>query len=163
MVTLANQLPQTIATLKSVKGIGTKKALTFGEELLEIISSYCRKENIEAPDESLTSKIVPGKKKEDTRLISCRMYQEGRGVAEIASERKISENTVVKHLSHYIESGEIELHKLVPEEIRGLIFDFYKDSDDLSLAQAKEELGDRVSWNDLKFVVSHIKYLRKHL
>jgi hypothetical protein len=163
IVTLTNKLPQTIKALRSVKGIGTKKALTFGEELLEIITSYCRKENIEVPDESLNTKIVPRKAKEDTRLISCRMYQEGRSVAEIASERKISENTVVKHLSHYVESGEIQLHKLVPEEIRGLIFEFYKDSDDLSLAPAKEELGDRVSWNDLRFVVSHIKFLRKHL
>jgi hypothetical protein len=49
MVTLANQLPQTMSALRSVKGIGSKKAVTFGEEILEIITSYCRKKILNHP------------------------------------------------------------------------------------------------------------------
>jgi GTPase SAR1 family protein len=47
MVTLANFIPQSQPALKLVKGMGVKKSEKFGEEILEIIVSYCKKENIE--------------------------------------------------------------------------------------------------------------------
>ena len=53
MVTLANFMPQSMRALKLVKGMGTKKSEKFGEELLEIIISYCKKENIEPPVETV--------------------------------------------------------------------------------------------------------------
>ena len=43
MVTLANFIPQSLPALKLVKGMGKKKSEKFGEELLEIIISYCKK------------------------------------------------------------------------------------------------------------------------
>lgn len=82
-------------------------------------------------------------------------------MAEIASERKISEDTVVKHLAHYVELGEIPVSKLVPDEIISLIVDFFKDTDDLSLSPAKTALGEKVSWDDLRLVVKHIIFIRK--
>jgi superfamily II DNA helicase RecQ len=50
MVTLANFLPQSRRALKQVKGMGTRKSEKYGEELLNIIISYCQKESIEAPE-----------------------------------------------------------------------------------------------------------------
>ena len=52
MVTLANFMPQSMPALKLVKGMGKKKSEKFGEELLDIIISYCKKENIEPPAET---------------------------------------------------------------------------------------------------------------
>jgi len=56
IVTLANFVPQSLRDLKQVKGMGTKKSEKYGEELLDIIISYCRKENIEPTDLTLTGK-----------------------------------------------------------------------------------------------------------
>lgn len=47
MVTLANFKPQSMPALKLVKGMGKKKSEKFGEELLDIIVSYCKKEKID--------------------------------------------------------------------------------------------------------------------
>ena len=47
MVTLANFIPQSLPALKLVKGMGKKKSEKFGEELLNIIVSFCNKEKIE--------------------------------------------------------------------------------------------------------------------
>ena len=44
MVTLANFMPQSLPALKLVKGMGKKKSEKFGQELLNIIVSYCEKE-----------------------------------------------------------------------------------------------------------------------
>ena len=56
MVTLVNFVPQSLRALKQVKGMGTKKSEKYSEELLDIIISYCTKENIEPSDLILTDK-----------------------------------------------------------------------------------------------------------
>ena len=51
MITLANFIPQSMAALKLVKGMGKKKSEKFGEDLLNIFISYSKKEKIETPVE----------------------------------------------------------------------------------------------------------------
>jgi hypothetical protein len=46
MFTLANSLPRSMSSLKMIKGMGKKKSEKFGNELLDIIISYCTEENI---------------------------------------------------------------------------------------------------------------------
>jgi len=46
LLDLSNYLPQSLAALKGVKGMGKRKIHDFGDELLEIITSYCEMENI---------------------------------------------------------------------------------------------------------------------
>jgi superfamily II DNA helicase RecQ len=45
MVNLASYIPQSLPALNLVKGMGKKKSEKFGKELLDIIISYCKKEN----------------------------------------------------------------------------------------------------------------------
>ena len=59
MVTLANFMPQSLPALKLVKGMGKKKSDKFGKELLNIIISYCKKEKIKPPAETLTESKNP--------------------------------------------------------------------------------------------------------
>ena len=87
MVTLANFVPQSLRALKQVKGMGTKKSEKYGEELLDIIISYCTKENIEPPDVTLTEKKIAKKVKEETKKISYDLFREGKTIAQIAEER----------------------------------------------------------------------------
>lgn len=46
LVTLVNNLPRSMASLKMIKGMGKKKSEKYGEELLSIIGSYCSDGNI---------------------------------------------------------------------------------------------------------------------
>jgi superfamily II DNA helicase RecQ len=70
MVTLANFKPQSLPALNLVKGMGKKKTERFGEELLDIIISFCKKEKIDPPAETLSEKKIPKKIKEETNKIS---------------------------------------------------------------------------------------------
>jgi len=161
MVTLANFMPQSMHALKMVKGMGTKKSENFGEELLEIIASYCKKENIEAPAEVLTEKKIRKKKKEDTKKISYDLYNEGMTIQQIAAERKLSVTTIETHLAHYVGTGEIPVSKFVSQEITDLISGYFEGSDDLKTGPVKAALGDKVSWSDIKFVAGHLRSVRK--
>jgi hypothetical protein len=160
MVNLANFMPQSMRALKLVKGMGTKKSEKFGEELLEIIISYCKKENIEPPVETLTEQKIPKKSREDTKKMSYDLFKVGRTIPQIAEERKLSITTIEGHLAYYVGTGEIPINKFVSQEIADMIAGHFEGNDDLRLGPVKESLGDKVSWSDLRFVANHLKFLR---
>ncbi|HPT11389.1 MAG TPA: HRDC domain-containing protein [Bacteroidales bacterium] len=164
MVTLANFAPQSLSDLKRVKGMGKKKAEQFGEEILEIIISYCKGENIEpAPELTETSAEVkkPKKIKEDTKKITLGMFNEGKTPAEIARERSLSLTTIEGHLAYYVGTGEIALDKVVSRETAELIMAHFRGDDELRIAPVKEALGDSVSWSEIKYVAAHLRYSEK--
>ena len=161
LVTLANFMPQSLRALKQVKGMGTKKSEKYGEELLEIITSYCVKENIEVPEIPVADKKKAKEAKEDTKKISYDLFKEGRTVAQIAEERNLSITTIEGHLSYYVGMGEIPVSKFVSQEITDLITGQFDRMDDLKMGPVKEALGEGITWSDIRFVVNHLSFLRR--
>jgi uncharacterized protein YpbB len=141
--------------------MGTKKSEKFGEELLEIITTFCEKENIEPPSETFVEK-KPKKIKEDTKKTSFDLFMEGRSVLEIANERELNVNTIETHLAHYVGMGEIPVDKFVSKELCDKIAIHFEGSADFALGPVKAAMGDSVTWNDLRFVVSHLRFMRKN-
>ncbi len=160
IVTLANFMPQTLSALKLVKGMGKKKAEKYGEEILEIVNSYCKKENIEPAAETFTEKMKPKKIKEETKKISYDLFREGKAVSQIAEERKLSITTIEGHLAYYVAKGEIPVNSFVSQELTDLIASCFKGTDDFMMGPVKEALGEKVSWSDIRFVVNHLKYMK---
>ena len=161
MVTLANFTPQTLSSLKMVKGMGKKKSEKFGEELLDIIIAYCKKEKIEPPVETLTENEIPKKIKKETRKISYDLFNEGKSISQIAEERMLNITTIEGHLAYYVGTGEIPINKFVSKEITDLISDHFKGTDDFKMGPVKIILGEKVSWSDIKFVIKHLMFLKK--
>jgi hypothetical protein len=161
MVTLANLVPQSSRALRKVKGMGTKKAEKYGEELLDIIVSYCTEENIEAPEMPITEKKREKKVKEETKKISYRLFREGRTIKQIAEERSLSLTTIEGHLAYYVGRGELPVSEFVSQEIIDLIAGHFEGTDEFRIGPVKEALGDKVSWSDIRFVANHLAFLRK--
>ena len=161
MVTLANLVPQSPRALRQIKGMGTRKSEKYGEEILDIIVAYCRKENIEAPEIPLTEKKKEKKVKEETKKISYGLFREGKTIQQIADERKLSVTTIEQHLAYYVGTGEILVSEFVSQEITDLIAGCFEGTEELRIGPVKEALGDRVSWSEIRFVASHLSFLRK--
>ncbi len=161
MVTLANLMPQSLHALNLVKGMGKKKSEKFGEEILEIIISYCRKEKIEPPLLTVNEKKAPKKIKEETKKISYDLFKEGKTISQIAEERKLSITTIEGHLAHYVSIGELPISKFVSQEKADLIASHFEGREDLTMGPVKDALGEKVSWSEIRFVVNHIILLRK--
>jgi len=160
MVTLVNFLPQSLRALKQVKGMGTKKTEKYGEELLDLITSYCSEEDIEAPEIPVAEKKKPKKEREDTKKITFGLFSQGLTIPQIAKERNLSIATIEGHLSHYVRTGDIPVGKLVSGEIIELISTRFEAMDDLKMGPVKEALGDRVTWSDIRFVANHLTLVR---
>ena len=160
LVALSNDLPQTFAALKKIKGIRNMKADQYGMELLEIIGTYCRDENISLPADPDSVKEHPKSKKEDTKKLSYNLFREGNSIPQIAEIRKLSITTIESHLAHFVSTGEIPAHKLVSLELIDLISGHLERVEDLRMGPVKELLGEKVSWSDIRFVRSHLVFLR---
>ena len=160
LLDISNNLPQSILALKRVKGIGKKKAQIYGGELLELITSYCKMENIAIAEAEFSEEETSKKKKVDSKKISLDLFISGKTVSEIAEERKLSTTTIESHLAYYVGAGEIQVTQFVSQETADLIASHFEGIDDLKMGPVKESLGDKVSWSEVRFVVNHLKYLR---
>lgn len=162
MITLVNFLPRSLRALKKVKGMGTKKSEKYGEELIDIITSYCSDENIEPPEIPEAEKKKPKKERGDSRKVSFDLLNQGLTIAQIAEERNLTISTIESHLSYYVGTGEIPVGKLVPGEIVELIAGQFNGTDELKMGPVKEALGDRVTWSDIRFVINHLNFIRRN-
>jgi hypothetical protein len=161
MGTLANFIPQSLTALRLVNGIGKKKSEKFGEELLDIIISYCKKEKIEPPEETFTEKKIPKKIKEETKKISYNLFKEGKSISQIAEERTLSITTIEGHLAYFVGTGEIPVNNFVSQETTDLIVSHFEGTNDLKMGPVKAALGEEVSWSEIRFVMNHLMFLRK--
>ena len=79
----------------------------------------------------------------------------------IAEKRQLSYTTIENHLAHFVSTGEIPISRFVPQDLSDLISAQLEKDEELKLGPVKELLGEKVSWGDIRFVKSHLMFLRR--
>jgi hypothetical protein len=159
LIELVTKLPVTPKELNLIKGFGKKKIDQFGEEVLAIIKEYLKEQNIETPIvEEPREKIERLKPvKIPTKQVSFDLFKSGKSIPDIMAERGFTLGTVESHLNYYLGLGEIEIEQLVPSDKIALISEYFISNPNNNLTQAKEELGDEITYGDLRFVRTHFQ------
>jgi len=154
---LCHYLPATSKELKSIHGLGKKKLEIFGEDLLDIIVEYREENNIEETyfEEPKIKVKVP---KTSSKRISFELWKKGKTIKEISEEREYAVSTIEGHLATFVTTGEILIDKMVNDEKVKLISEFFEKNENALYSEAKEALGDDVSYSELRFVQQHLKY-----
>lgn len=158
---LIGSLPTTLKELEQIKGIGKVKIKQFGSEILDIVNTYCREKGIERSVMEIPETIAP--EKVNTKQISLEMFKGGKTITEIAAERSLTTSTIENHLSTYILSGEISVFELVTKLNVAKIMAFIVQNPGKSTSDAKNELGEAVSYNDLRAVQNHLRFINNDL
>ncbi len=156
LIELVNYLPTESTTLKLINGLGNKKIEQFGADIIQMIQHYCYENNIEKGEIPL--KEVSGIKKKpkvDTKKVSFELFQSGKTIKEIAEERGFSPTTIESHLAHYVGLGELDVNGFLSEEKLKKIVAYFKSSENISLALAKEKFGEDVSYSELRMGLSY--------
>jgi hypothetical protein len=159
MYDLVGLMPVTLKELKGIKGFGKKKVLKYGDELIAIIRNYLQKNHLDKIDDILPDEEpIPQPKdpKIQSHRISLGMFLEGKTTSEIALERSYSVSTIENHLSRYIANGELDITKDIPPEKLELISSFFIETKSKSLGEAKEILGDEVTYGELRMVLNYL-------
>lgn len=157
---LVETLPSTLAELEMIKGIGKSKVQQYGEEILAYINAYCKNKNIVRevfnpnPSEKTTVKTA----KPDTKQVSFELFKSGKTLLEIAAERDYVVSTIEGHLAHFIETGELEITQVFPQEVIDKISNYLSNNQPETLNEAKNALGDGVSYSAIRAVIKQINY-----
>lgn len=95
--------------------------------------------------------------KKPTTEITLEIWKNNKNIDEIASERKLTKTTIYGHLIKLIEQNQIEIEEVLSEEkIKKLkvVFKYFKGE---SLAELKETVGDKFTWEELKLYKAQLK------
>ncbi|MFN0213217.1 MAG: helix-turn-helix domain-containing protein [Saprospiraceae bacterium] len=147
-------LPQNLAALKKIKGIGDIKIKQFGVELIEMIQTYCTEKRIEA--DQLPDLALEKAPKTETKTLSFEMFKSGKTIDEIALERGFVRSTVEGHLSAFVAMGELDIFKIMDAGHVHEIEQFFKEHNTQSSTEAKAHFEEKYSYGEIKLVLQHL-------
>ncbi len=159
-------LPDNIADLKKINGVGKRTIEKYGEELVELVLAYRKKHKIEKvvlpelkkfPKESTTGKKEA--QNSDTKQTSLDMFNKGLTIARIAQTRGLVQSTIEGHLSFFVEKGKLDINKLLSSEKQQAIEKELAIDHNDSLSEVKIALGDTCSYGEIKMMLACRKYL----
>jgi ATP-dependent DNA helicase RecQ len=154
---MATYYPQSAETLSQMQGVGAVKLARYGDAFLRAIRDYCQARGLaEKPKVVVLTRTtrVPanGKTRRDEVLD---LYQNGRGVAEIADIFNVKLSTVVGHLWDGLQNGAtVEPEPLLvactlPVEERQRVLEEFANLGADLLRPIYDALGETVTWDQL--------------
>jgi len=142
-------LPDNTADLKKINGVGKKTIEKYGEELVAHVVAYRKKHGIKEvllpesqklPKESRPAKNLPSPSL--TKNTSLDMFNNGLTIDQIAQERGLVQSTIEGHLVFFVETGALDINKLLsPEKQEAIEKALAKDYDN-AFSKIKNSMGD---------------------
>ena len=171
LVQIAVHLPDTLAALKKLKGIGARLAEKYGPELVGMVVDYRQERSIVdvlLPDLASAAPKPPAEgyakeslRKEDSKQISLALHKQGLSIPQIAEERGLTLQTIEGHLAVFIKKGELAITGLVAEGNQRIIEQKIEECPGLSLKELKTVIGDDYTYGELNLVLAHLYFLKK--
>ncbi len=142
------------------------KAQTLIKSTLE--GTSLNKNLIEQPEFSESRKEITTKsrkssapkqkeKKPDTKLVSFELFNEGKSIEEIAKERSLTNGTIEGHLAHFIQSGQLDINKILDNEKLNLIEKEIHKQDTFALNPLKEKIGNQATYGEIRMVLAYMQ------
>ncbi|MBR6083645.1 MAG: helix-turn-helix domain-containing protein, partial [Salinivirgaceae bacterium] len=159
---ISETLPENIAALTKVKGVGKAIARRYGADIVEIVRQY-KKENGMQVDGDIFDGIDELEKKPakapkvDTKEVTWQMFTEGMSVDEIAKTRGLVISTIVNHLSHYVAQGQLEPSDIIAPERAETIANYLKNNPQHSLTTVREALNNEFSYDEIRLVMAWVR------
>jgi PIF1-like helicase/Helix-turn-helix domain/HRDC domain/Helicase len=162
-------LPLSKEHLLLLSGFGKAKAERFGDDILDIVESYCYQygleSNIEAksasPKRQRKEKSTEPKDTTPTKLVTFNLYKEGKTVAEIAEFRKLAASTIEGHLADMVRTGELEVSTLVSaEKMEQIKAAMREGTEEDKFGDLKNKLGANISYAEIKAVANHLHWIK---
>jgi len=164
LIQIAVHLPDTLAALQRIKGMGKRLTERYGELLVAMVAEYRREKEIEtvilpepaAPEKKAKPK-TPKAQGVDTKQASLELFEKGMTLAQIAEERGLVLATIEGHMAHWVETGRVPVGDLVSAEKRQVIERELTRLHDKPFSAVKQALGDEFSYGEIRMVHADLK------
>lgn len=155
---LAIMKPQTMREFKEMPGFGETKIRKYGKRFLELILDFVKDvdltqnkyDNYSIPQENSIKK----KSFSNSFKRSAMLFKEGMSIEEIAIQRNITSETVLKHLDIAQKTGYLEnINFNLDKNVRNEIFKAIERLGYSKLKPIKEAVNENISYNQIKMAV----------
>lgn len=92
--------------------------------------------------------------KADTKEITLSLYKEGKTLAEIAKERKMTQSTIEGHLAHFVAKQELKATELISEKRLNEIREAIETLKSIRLNEIRAHLGKSYTFSEIKIAVA---------
>ncbi len=155
MVEICNNLPQNKIDLKKIKGLGTRKINEFGLDLLRLVDTFKKENNLKETPDIFSSIPSQEPKKLSNKENSFKMFKEGKSTAVIAAMLDLPRSTIEEYLCYYIGIDALPISHFIDDEKRDKITTYFDNNKIEALNNAKKALGNEVSMTDLRLVLAY--------
>ena len=162
LIDMANNYPITIEEMSQIQGVGIGKAKKFGNEFIILIDKYVKENNIERPSEMVIKTIV---KKSSNKVYIIQSLDKKLSIEDIARAKGLNSDELIKEIETIVESGtKLDLQYMLDDMIDDYeqeeVFDFFKESENFSLEEAREEFEED-EYSDEELRISRIQFISK--
>ena len=156
-------LPLNKRSLLLIQGFGKAKVEKYGDEIIDAVSDYCERNNMETNIAAMSGAPKKERKKKSaetktpTGEVSLSLLKAGKTIPEIAKERNLAHATIESHLVPFIASGELDISSFMSPEKYESILSVVKDRGEKKLTDLKLLLPD-ASFGEIRFAEAAAKY-----
>ncbi|GFT86202.1 werner syndrome ATP-dependent helicase [Nephila pilipes] len=172
LLDIAVQRPTSIESLSQIEGIPSARVSKFGEKIIELISNFCKEHNLKN-DVISSAKPLPQTEEQNLPLLkqlsgtvqeTYLLSKSGtRDLKDIASERGLSINTIVSHMTEAVKIGlSASLSTFgVSKEIFDIVSNVIRspplNGDVSRLTPIKQLCPDYIEFNHIKVVIAFLE------
>ncbi|WP_420150067.1 helix-turn-helix domain-containing protein [Spirosoma sp.] len=153
IVELARLRPTTKDELLAIKGFGKTKVKQIGEDVLAVIRDYLERSARSAAPKEKKPKPAKG----DSGAATVALFQSGKTIADIATERSLAVSTVEGHLAKAIAAGELAVEDVLSADKLATIRTYLDTYRPTTMGEVMKGLGSSVTYGEIRFVFSAIR------
>ncbi|RZK19900.1 MAG: DNA helicase RecQ [Pedobacter sp.] len=141
---MCTHYPITTEELKQISGVGSGKAMKFGNSFIELIKKYVEDNDIERPIDLI---IKTQANKSQMKVSIIQNIDRQIGLEDIADSKGISYEEILKEVESIVNSGtKLNLNYFIDEVIdddrQDEVFDYFRAAESDSIDEALNELGE---------------------
>lgn len=163
LIEMSTVYPTDMENMLNIEGVGLNKLDKYGNIFIKEISKYVTQNNIDISNTkniSNTRKVTTKKEpKEDTKLITYKLYSDGISIEEIAHYRGLTKTTIENHLITCLENGmDLNIEKDINTQFKEEIISAIKNIGTEKLRPIKDVLRSEITYLDIKYYILKLKY-----
>lgn len=141
---MCTHYPVSLDELKQIQGVGSGKALKFGQPFIDLIKKYVEENEIDRPVDLV---IKSAANKSALKVSIIQNIDRQIALEDIASAKGISYDEILKELETIVNSGtklnlNYYIDEIIEEDRQDEVFDYFRGSEIDSIDNALAELGN---------------------
>ncbi|KIL48274.1 DNA helicase RecQ [Jeotgalibacillus soli] len=157
---MATAYPVEKSGILSIKGVGERKFIEYGDAFIEVIQEHVKKHGVQAPSKIQVDSVkkeaeVVSPADQPSHLFTYNLLQEGQLILEIAKSRALSVQTIENHLvKSFKEGNPLPFEKWLEPEIEQQVLAVRETLAEPKLKSIKEALPDHISYFQIRMALA---------